>query len=60
MTPEEAIEMLGRIAAQDTESGRPECVIAEWLGIEALKWYQEGKKAGWICTDYFLPGETKE
>ena len=60
MTLEEAIEMLGRIADQDEESGRPECVEAEKLGIEAIKFKQAIRAHTVNDFDALLPSETEE
>ena len=60
MTIDEAINMLERITAQDDESGRPECVEAEKLGIEALKRIRHYRKWGAMATNFDLPGETKD
>lgn len=60
MTINEAIKWLGRIAAQDKESGRPECVAAEMLGIEALEREKLRRKDPGFVHLGFLPGETEE
>jgi hypothetical protein len=60
MTLKEAIKMLDRIAAQDEDSGRPECVEAEKLGIEALKRLIFERNQGQPIVFFPLPGETKE
>lgn len=59
MSLQEAIEMLYRIVAQDEESGRPDCVIAEKLGIEALKRLAELRRSRVHMPSWRLPGETE-
>ena len=60
MTLEEAIEILDRIAAQDEECGRPECVEAEKLGIEALRAVKDARANNYYTPIQPLPGETGE
>lgn len=60
MTLEKAIEILERIQAQDEESGRPECVEAEGLGIEALKHVRDLRLTIDGKPSYYLPGETEQ
>lgn len=57
MTIDEAIKMLDRISAQDEESGRPECVEAEKLGIEALKRVKRLRPNECYANSTRLPGE---
>lgn len=60
MTLDEAIKWIDRIAAQDEESGRPECVKAEKLGIEALKQMKAERTIYGFKRHVKMSGETEE
>jgi hypothetical protein len=60
MRPERAIYILCLMIGQDAESGRPDCVEAERLSIEAIKRLQELRSRGHHRALAPLPGETSE
>lgn len=60
MTLEKALKMLERIVDQDEESGRPDCVKAERLGIEALKRIKRARDRHCPASSELLIGETVE